>query len=137
MKRLVVFCLITVLMWVSLAFADDIPLKFTWHAPTTSQGGGALTDLRGFDIFRTDGTRTKINVSEIPLSACTPAANGGACQYLWTLTVPINSAGSATFVLQSVDNNSNHAADSNLATYSWNVDTIPPAIIGDFGVVKQ
>jgi hypothetical protein len=135
MKKLII-AMFVIFCFAAVSFADDIPLKATWHAPTTSQGGGPLNDLRGFNIYRTDGTRVKVNVAEIATDVCLPAGSG-LCTYLFNLNVPVNSAGTATFVIRSVDTNNNEAADSNAASFSWNVDTIPPSVIGDFGVSRQ
>jgi hypothetical protein len=57
--------------------------------------------------------------------------------YNFSVTVPNNSAGTLTFVLTAVDTNNNESVDSTPASYSYNIDTIPPAAPKNLNIQKQ
>jgi len=108
MKRIILLAIGIVLM-ASVSWAAIINLKATW-TPNTE------TDMAGYNLYRTDGTRLKLNPALIPHSPVLP--------YLFSVTVPDNSSGTMTFVLTAVDTSGNESADSITASKSY--DLIPP-----------
>ena len=76
--------------------------------------------MAGYNLYRTDGTRLKLNPALIPfLTTGVPTA-----QYLFSLTVPDNSSGTMTFVMTAVDTSGNESLDSNTASKIY--DLVPP-----------
>lgn len=68
MKRFsFVFAVILILTLCTLRSAPCATVNFTasWTAPTTNADGTPLTDLAGYNLYRTDGARTKLNSSLI------------------------------------------------------------------------
>jgi len=106
------------------AFGATLTLKATW-TPNTEP------DMAGYNLYRTDGVRTKINTTLIPfLTSGTPTT-----LYNFTVTVSDKTAGTMTFVLTAVDTGNNESLDSNTASHNY--DLVPPAAPGNFSVTKQ
>ena len=117
--------LVAVMFFCGSALGANLSLKATWTPNTES-------DMAGYNLYRTDGTRTKINVTLIPfLTSGSPTS-----LYNFTVTVPDNSAGALTYVLTAVDTNTNESFDSTPASYSYNLDTIPPSSPKNLNVQK-
>lgn len=104
---------------ISHSFAATLNLRATWTANTEP-------DMKEYRLYRTDGTRTLIGTIPHPNTS-----------YNFSLTVPDQSAGTLTFVLTAVDTNNNESADSSPASYSYNLDTTPPAAPRNLSVQKQ
>ncbi len=105
------------------ASGATLSIKGTW-TPNTEY------DMAGYNLYRTDGTRTKINATLIPfLTGTTPTA-----QYSFTATVS-GAAGTMTFVMTAVDTSNNESLDSNTASYSY--DLAAPAAPRALSIVKQ
>jgi hypothetical protein len=81
--------------------------------------------MKEYKLYRTDGTRVLIGTVAHPNTS-----------HNFSVTVPDNSAGTLTFVLRAVDTNNNESADSSPASYSYNLDTIPPAAPNGLTVQK-
>jgi hypothetical protein len=109
MKRIILMVLAMVLM-ASCAFGAIINLKATWTANTE-------TDMAGYNLYRTDGTRLKLNPTLISHPPVLP--------YNFSVNVPDNSSGTMTFVLTAVDTTGNESLDSIAASKPY--DLIPPA----------
>ena len=117
MKRLTLILPVVALVFLSVSsLGATISLKATWVAPTTNTDGSQLTDLAGFNLYRTDGTRTKINTSLIPTTS-----GASSSPYLF-VEAPTASC-TMTFVVTAVDSAGNESADSNTASYAY---TPPP-----------
>jgi hypothetical protein len=101
--------LVIVMFFCGSAFGATLNLRATW----TPNGE---TDMKEYRLYRTDGTRTLIGTIPHPTTT-----------YNFSVTVPDQSAGTLTFVLQAVDTNNNTSPDSLPASYSYNSDTVPPA----------
>jgi len=106
------------------AFGATLTLKATW-TPNTEP------DMAGYNLYRTDGVRTKINTGLIPFLA----SGAPTTQYNFTVTVSDKTAGTMTFVLTAVDTGNNESLDSNTASHNY--DLVPPAAPGNFSVTKQ
>ena len=86
--------------------------------------------MAGYNLFRTDGTRVKINSTLIPFrTGGSPTAT-----YNFSVTVPDQSAGTLTFVLDAVDTSNNQSTDSNLAAYNYDLTLQTFTISGNAGV---
>ena len=111
MKRfsLMVCTLVLMLLMSVGAFGTTITLTAIWDANTE-------TDLAGYRVYRTDGTRTMIGTVSAPTHQYGP----------FNTTVPDQSAGVLKFVVTAYDTNNNESLDSNTATWTYNLDTIPP-----------
>jgi hypothetical protein len=109
MKRISLGLLIVMISF-GPAFGATLNLKATWTANTE-------TDMAGYNLYRTDGTRLKLNTSLIPHPPVLP--------YSFSFTVPDNSSGTMTFVLTAVDTSGNESPDSNTASKTY--DLAPPA----------
>ncbi len=101
------------------AFGATLNLRATWTANTEA-------DMREYRLYRTDGTRTLIGTILHPNTS-----------HNFSVTVPDQSSGTLRFVLTAVDTNNNESADSSPATYSYNLDTIPPAAPRNLSVQIQ
>ena len=89
-------------------------------------------DMAGYNLFRTDGTRVKINSTLIPFrTGGSPTAT-----YNFSVTVPDQSAGTLTFVLDAVDSSNNQSTDSNLAAYNYDLTLQTFTISGNAGVAS-
>ena len=108
------------------ALGATLNLKASWTPPTTNSDGTPLTDLASYKLYRTDGGRTLISTITAPSSS-----------YNFSVTVADQSAGTITFVITAVDTNSNESVDSNTASYSYNLNTVPPAAPKNLTVQKQ
>ena len=112
MKRIILWLsvvLIGVMVGVSIGYAAVLNLRATWTANTE-------TDLAGYNLYRTDGARLKLN----PIIIAIPAVN-----YNFSVTVPDNSTGTMTFVLTAVDTAGNESLDSLTASRTY--DIVPPS----------
>jgi hypothetical protein len=82
--------------------------------------------MRDYRLYRTDGTRTLIGTIPHPNTS-----------YNFSVTVPDQSSGTLRFVLTAVDTNNNESLDGSPASYSYNLDTIPPAVPRNLSVQSQ
>ena len=105
----VTLVLMIVVIFCGSAFGASISLRATWTANTEP-------DMKEYKLYRTDGTRALIGAITHPNTL-----------YNFSVTVPDNSAGTLTFVLTAIDTNNNESSDSSLASYNYNLDTIPPS----------
>lgn len=120
MKRISFFLvLFFMLVLYSSSFGATLLLKATWTINTES-------DMAGYNLYRTDGTRTKINTTLI--------AHPPVLPYNFSVTVPDNSQGTLTFVLTAVDTGQNESEDSNTAPFVY--DVLKPAKPVGLGVTK-
>ncbi len=103
MKKIFLAVPILVLM-ATLAFSATLNIRATWTPNTEG-------DMAGYNLYRTDGSRVKINSVLIPHPPTLP--------YAFSVTVPDASSGTLTFVLTAVDTSGNESADSNTASYSY------------------
>jgi hypothetical protein len=118
MKRIILLT-ISILLLSSLVFGASIPLKATWDSNTE-------TDVAGYNLYRTDGGRIKLNATLMPHPPVLP--------YLFSITVPDNSQGTATFVMTAVDMVGNESLDS--VTVSFPFDLLRPLAPGGFKISK-
>lgn len=97
----------------SLCFGQaTLPLKAIWTAPTTNTDGTPITDALTYNLYRTDGTRTKINSS--------PITSPGTSSSPYLFSTSVTGSGTATFVVTAVDTVSgNESADSTSAGYAY------------------
>ena len=109
-----------VMIFCGSAWGASLSLRATWTKNTE-------LDMKEYRLYRTDGTRTLIGT--ISQSATLP--------YSFSVTVPDQSSGTLTFVLTAVDQSNNESLDSNLASYSYNLDTTPPAAPKSLSIAKQ
>jgi endoglucanase len=105
------------LIFAGSASGATLSLKATW-TPNTEP------DMAGYNLYRTDGTRLKLNPALIPHPPVLP--------YSFSLTVPDNSSGTMTFVLTAVDTSGNESPDSNTASKTY--DLAPPAAPKAFSI---
>jgi len=103
----------------TVGLGATINLKATWTNPTTTTDGSQLTDLAGFNLYRTDGTRTKINTSLIPTT-------GGTSSSPYLFTEGPTTSCTMTFVVTAVDSAGTESADSNTASYVYTPIPVPP-----------
>lgn len=87
-------------------------LTATWTANTDQ-------DTKDYRLYRTDVTRTLIGT--------TPHPNAS---YPFAVTLPDGSAGTLSFVLTAVDKNNNESADSNLASYKYDLSPTTYTVSG-------
>jgi hypothetical protein len=117
-KFLLISILFVTLMLPSLLFAATASLQYS--AVTTNTDGTPITDLAGYNAYDVTGTRTKLNSSTIPTTACV----AGVCT--WDLpTLPTEGK---KFVVTAIDTTSHESADSNTATYT-NTPSAPASLI--------
>lgn len=128
MKRFsFVFAVILILTLCTLRSAPCATVNFTasWTAPTTNADGTPLTDLAGYNLYRTDGARTKLNSSLITTTS-------------FPFSLNLLASGTLTFVCTAVDTSNNESVDSNVATYVYTLpDTMPPAAPKNLLIQKQ
>ena len=103
----------------TVGLGATINLKATWTNPTTNTDGSQLTDLAGFNLYRTDGTRSKINTSLIPTT-------GGTSSSPYLFTEGPTTSCTMTFVVTAVDSAGTESADSNTASYVYTPIPVPP-----------
>src|SRR4030042_5320431 len=87
------------------AFGATLNLTATWTLNTEP-------DIREYRLYRTDQTRTLLGTTPHPNSS-----------YPFTVTVPDGSSGTLLFVATAVDTSNYESADSNKASYSYNLST--------------
>ena len=92
------------------AFGATLNLTATWTLNTEP-------DIKEYRLYRTDTTKT--------LLGTTPHPNNS---YPFTVTVPDGSSGTLLFVVTAVDTSNNQSADSNPASYSYNLGTTTATI---------
>jgi hypothetical protein len=102
MKRIAI-SLIIIMVFCGSAFGANLNLTATWTLNTEP-------DIKEYRLYRTDGTRT--------LLGTTPHPNKSSP---FTVTVPDGSSGTLLFVVTAVDTSNYESADSNQASYSYNL----------------
>jgi hypothetical protein len=117
MIRRIFLTSLIILLFASITIGASIDLKATWTPNMES-------DMAGYNIYRTDGARTKINLSLIPHPPQLP--------YFFTTIAPDNQDYTLIFVLTAVDVTGNESGDSLPAPFVSNRKP-PDAPIG-FGV---
>jgi hypothetical protein len=111
--------LVIIMIFCGEVMGATINLKATWTANTEP-------DMKEYRLYRTDGTKTLIGTISHPNTS-----------YNFSVTVADNSSGTLTFVLTAVDINNNQSSDSTPASYTYNLDTIPPTSPKDLSVKNQ
>jgi len=111
--------LVIIMLFCGSALGATLNLRATWTANTEA-------DMKEYRLYRTDGTRTLIGTITHP-----------ATSYNFSVTVADNSSGTLTFVLTAVDTNNNQSSDSTPASYTYNLDTIPPTSPRNLNVQNQ
>ncbi len=124
-KIILVVGMLTIFLFSGICESATLALKSTWNRNTE-------TDLAGYNVYRTDGARIKINTILIA-----PTVGTVANPFLWSLTVPDGSSGTIRGVCTAVDTAGNESTDSNEGVYTYNLDTIPPVPPTGFGITKQ
>lgn len=119
MVKWIVSALFISLFVCNVSLAATLNLRATWTANTEP-------DMKEYRLYRTDGTRTLIGTIPHPNTF-----------HNFSVTVPDQSAGTLTFVLTAVDTNNNESADSAPASFSYNLDTIPPAAPRNLIIQRQ
>ncbi len=112
MKKLLMVALVVlfgVLIGIGIGRSATLDLKVLW-TPNTEP------DMKEYNFYRVDAGRELIATYPHP----------PVLPYNFSVTVPDGSAGVLRFVLTAVDTNGNQSADSDEATYSYNLDTTPP-----------
>jgi len=124
MKKMIILMAVVMSLFLCIeAFGATLNLKALWTANTE-------TDLAGYNLYRTDGTRTKINASLIGITYGT-AAN----PYLFSVAVTDGTEGTLRYKLTAVDTAGNESLDSAEAPYTFDLKA-PLAPVG-FGIFKQ
>ena len=112
-KEVLFWTAVTVILFAIFLFALNahaatLNLKATWTPNTES-------DMAGYNLYRTDGTRTKVNATLIPFLTGTTPTN----TYSFSITVADSTTGTLSFILTAVDTSANESGDSNTATYPF------------------
>lgn len=125
MKKIIIYMavLISLLLSTGVAFSATLNLKGTWDR-------NSETDLAGYNLYRTDGTRTKVNATLIGTTYGTTAN-----PFLFNMTVTDGTEGTLRFKLTAVDTAGNESLDSNEAPYTYDVKA--PAAPIALGITKQ
>ena len=125
MKKMIVLMAMVISLFLSMdvALGANLDLKGLWDR-------NAETDLAGYNLYRTDGTRTKINASLIGITYGT-ATN----PYLFSLTITDGTEGTLRYKLTAVDTAGNESLDSAEAPYTYDLKA-PLAPVG-LGIFKQ
>lgn len=89
-----------------LVYGANLNLNATWIPNTES-------NMWGYNLYRTDGARSKLNTTLIPHPPTLP--------YPFSVTVPDGSSGTLTFVLTAVNTSNNESLDSDVASYSYDL----------------
>lgn len=111
--------LVIMMLFGGSALGATLNLRATWTANTEP-------DMKEYRLYRTDGTRTLIGTIAHPNTS-----------YNFSVTVADNSSGTLIFVLTAVDMNNNQSSDSTPASYSYNLDTVPPTSPRNLSVQSQ
>ena len=119
MKIKSIIIVFSLLLFCGSSFGATLNLRATWTANTES-------DMKEYRLYRTDGTRTLIGTIAHPNTS-----------HNFSVTVPDQSSGTLRFVLTAVDTNNNESLDSSPASYSYNLDTIPPSAPNNLSIQKQ
>jgi hypothetical protein len=121
----VVLISILLILMSSLSFGATLNIKAIW-TPNVEP------DMAGYNLYRTDLTqRTKVNPTLLPFHP-----GPGLSSYAFSVVVPDNSSGTLSFVLTAVDQSGNESGDSNVATYTYTSDTIPPNSPVNLKIIK-
>jgi hypothetical protein len=115
MKKLIL--ILAIILIPSFCFGVDWALKATW-TPNTEP------DMKEYELYRTDGTRTLIAI--IPHPPVLP--------YNFVTSAPDGEDYTMTFVMISVDTAGNKSGDSNTAPFLSNKK--PPAAPTNLEVIK-
>ncbi len=119
MKRLLMILSFLLMMLISYwAQAADIPLKATW-TPNVEP------DVKEYELFRLD-VMPILSIGKIPHPPVLP--------YLFTITVPDGTEGTARFYLKAIDTAGNQSEPSSEAGYFF--DYKSPAAPKNLGVQK-
>ena len=122
MKRFILIVL-SILLTSTLVFGESLNLKATWTPNTEA-------DVAGYNLYRTDGTRLKINTTLIPHPPVLP--------YLFSTTVPDNSELTLKFRLTAVDTSGNESLDLGSEEGIYPFDhKAPAAPVGAPAISKQ
>jgi hypothetical protein len=117
-NKLQIVSIILFLVWTSVLVQSvsgaTLNLTASWTANTE-------LDMKEYRLYRTDGARTLVGTIPHPTTTCN-----------FSVTVPDQSAGTLTFVLVAVDRSNIPSADSTPASYYYNLDTGPSALVGVF-----
>lgn len=119
MMKWTVVVLLASLFICGSSFGATLNLRATWTANTES-------DMKEYRLYRTDGTRALIGTIPHP-----------TISHNFSVTVPDQSSGTLTFVLTAIDTNNNASLDSTPTSYSYNLDTSPPAAPRNLSVQSQ
>jgi hypothetical protein len=84
--------------------------SFRWDAVTVNVDGTPATDISGYNIYNVTVGRIRINVDEIPSSACV----SGFCEWSW----PGTFVNGDKFVVTATDSGHTESGDSRIATVS-------------------
>jgi hypothetical protein len=124
MKKMIILTTVMICLFLSmsLAFGATLNLKGTWDR-------NAETDLAGYNLYRADGIRTKVNTSLIGITFGT-----ATIPYLFSITIADGAEGTLRFKLTAVDTAGNESLDSNEAPYTY--DLKAPAAPTGFGIFK-
>lgn len=118
MKR-IILVLVALVFLASPAWSVDYALKATW-TPNTED------DIAGYNLYRTDGERVKINSTLIPHPPALP--------YNFIASAPDGQDYTMTFVCTAVDTAGNESLDSNTAPFYSNLKA--PVAPGNLGISK-
>ena len=126
MKKIVLAMVLGIFMMVgtvgtvgTVNAATVVPLKATWTANVES-------DVKEYKLYRTDGVRILLGTITHP-----------TITFLFTISIPDNVSGTATFALTALDTSNNESGDAT-ASYSYTgIDTIAPAKPSGFVLTKQ
>ena len=113
MRKIIIVLAIVLILIPTLALGASIPLRATW-TPNTD------TVTIGYKLYRTDGTRTLIGAI---------TGRNPTFPYLFNITVPDGSYGTATFVVTAYSV-TKESADSNTASYTFDLTLDPAAPAG-------
>lgn len=119
MKKLLLVLAMVCLLIPSISFAASIPLRANWTANTD-------TVTIGYKLYRTDGTRVQVGGNIV---------GKATTQYLFTITVPDGSTGTATFVMTAYSA-TKESADSVTVSYPFDLSPSPAVPVG-FGIQAQ
>jgi hypothetical protein len=122
-KTIILMTVVMSLILTGMAFGATLNLKALWTANTE-------TDMAGYNLYRTDGTRTKVNTSLIGLTYGTTIN-----PYLFSVIVTDGTEGTLRYKLTAVDIAGNESLDSAEAPYTF--DLKPPLAPVGFGIFKQ
>ena len=122
-NKLQIVSFVLFLVWTSVLAQSvsgaTLSLTARWTANTD-------LDMKEYRLYRTDGTRT--------LVGSTPHPN---TSYPFTVTVQDGSVGTLIFVLTAVDTQNYESADSNLASYSYDLSSSTLSVVPSNGLTSS